>query len=117
MSVCAVEQQAVGGALVGGGVVGLRGDLAEHDVWRIEATQAIDPIQQFVGHTMHHLAVLAMNVGMQATEIGHSGRGPHAAKEAVALDQQGLASMCRGCRGRGNSRRSAAQDDDLVFAG
>ena len=63
------EQQIVGRAFVGRGVVGLRLDLAERDMRLVQAAEPVDARQQFVGDAVHHLAVLAMDVGMQPAEV------------------------------------------------
>ena len=84
------EQQVVGRALVGGGVVGLRRDLAEYAVRRVEAAEPVDAREQFVGDAVHDLPDLAVHVGVQSAEIGDAGGGAHAAEKAVAFDQQHL---------------------------
>ena len=110
------EQQIVGRAFVGRGVVGLRLDLAERDMRLVQAAEPVDARQQFVGDAVHHLAVLAVDVGVQAAERGDAGGGAHAAEKAVALDHQRLAAVRRGrCRGR-DAGRSAAQHHHVVFA-
>ena len=98
------EQEIVGRAFVGRGVVGLRLDLAERDMRLVQAAEPVDARQQLVGDAMHHLAVLAMDVGMQPAERGDAGGGAHAAEEAVALDQQGLAAQRCGRRRRPRCR-------------
>ena len=50
------EQQIVGGAFVGGGVVGLRLDLAERHMRLVQPAEPVDARQQLVGDAMHHLA-------------------------------------------------------------
>ena len=57
------------------------------------------------------------HVGVQAAEIGDAGGGAHAAEEAVALDQQGLAARCAAAAGGGGDAGGpAAEDDDFVVA-
>ena len=90
-----VEQQRVGGALEGGGVVGLGVDPAEDQVRLVQAAERAHPRQQVVGDAVHHLDDLAVHVGVQAAEVGHAGGGAHAAEEAVALDQQGAGAVPR----------------------
>ena len=110
------QQQIVGRAFIGGGVVGLRLDLAEHQMRRVQAAEPVDARQQFVGDAVHDLFDLAMHIGVQAAEIGDAGGGAHAAEKAVALDQQHAAAMhAGGGRGR-DPGRSAAQHHDIVFA-
>ena len=110
------EQQIVGRALVGRGVVGLRLDLAERHMRLVQAAEPVDPRQQFIGDAVHHLAVLAMDVGIEPAEAGDAGGGAHAAEEAVALDHQRLAAERRGrCSGR-DAGRPAAQHHHVVFA-
>ena len=52
-----VEQQRVGGALEGGGVVGLGVDPAEDQVRLVQAVELAHPLQQVVGDAVHHLAI------------------------------------------------------------
>ena len=54
----------------------------------VQPAQGAHALQQFVGHAVHHLADLAVHVGVQAAEVGDARRRAHAAEEAVALDQQ-----------------------------
>ncbi len=91
MSSALAEQEIVGGAFVGRGVVGLRLDLAERDMRLVQAAEPVDACEQFVGDAVHHLTVLAMHIGVQPAERGDAGGGAHAAEKAVALDQQRLA--------------------------
>src|SRR5437879_82183 len=59
---------------------------------------------------------LAIDIGMQPAKIRHARGRAHAAEEAVALDQQ-RAPPCARSRDSGrNARRSAAEDDDFIFA-
>jgi hypothetical protein len=68
----------------------LRGDpAAEQEVRLVQAVQGAHALQQLVGQAVHHLADLAVHIGVQAAEVGDAGRRAHAAEEAVALDQQG----------------------------
>ena len=88
-------EQFVGRDLVGGGVVGLGEDLAEDQMRRVEAVQMIDPRQQLGRHALHQPVGLAVDIAMQTAEVGDAGSRAHAAKEAVALDQQRLPSRAR----------------------
>ena len=102
--------------LVGRGVVGLRKDLAEDQMRRVEPVEPVDPCEQIGGDALHHPMHLAMNIGMQPAEIGDAGGGAHAAEKAVALDQQrappGPRGGDRGC----NAGRPAAEHGDFIFA-
>ena len=80
-------QEIVGRDLVGRGVVGLRQNLAEHQMRRVQPAEPVDPAEQFGGDALHHAMHLAMDIGMQPAEIRHPRRRPHAAEKAVALDQ------------------------------
>ena len=84
------RQQFVGCDLVGRGVIGLGKDLAEDQMWRVEAVQMINPRQQVGRHALHQPDGLAVNIAMQAAEIGDACRGAHAAEKAIALDQECL---------------------------
>ncbi len=83
---------------------------------RVQAAQRIDARQQFGGHAVHHLADLAVHVGMQAAEVGDAGRRAHAAEKAVALHQQGAAAGLRGGGRGGHAGRAAAEHDHVVLA-
>ena len=108
---------AVGRAFIGGGVVGLRAGLAEHQMRLVQAAESVDAREQIVGDAVHHLLDLAEHIGVQPAEIGHAGGGAHAAEEAVALDQHHLAAVLGGRRRGGDAGRAAAKHDDLVIAG
>ena len=82
------DQQRVGRALERGHVVGLRVDLPEDQVRLVEPVERAHAIEQLVGDAVHHLADLAVHVGVQAAEVGDAGGRAHAAEKAVALDQQ-----------------------------
>jgi hypothetical protein len=110
------EQKVVGGALVGRGVVGLRLDLAERHMRRIEPAEPVDARQEFIGDAMHHLAVLAVDIGVQPAERGHAGSRAHAAKETVTFDHERLAAERGRRRGRRDASRPAAQHDHVVLA-
>ncbi len=110
------REQFVGCDLVGCGVIGLGEDLAEDQMWRIKAVQMIDPRQQVGRHALHQPDGLAVNIAMQAAEIGDAGCCPHAAEKAVALDQQRAAAGARGSHGRGDARGSATENGDFIFA-
>jgi 3-methyl-2-oxobutanoate hydroxymethyltransferase len=110
------EQEIIGRALVRRGVVGLRLDLAECHMRLVQAPEPVDPRQQFICDAVHHLAMLAMDVGIEPAEAGDAGGGPHAPEEAVALDHQRLAAeRRRRCSGR-DAGRPAAQHHNVVFA-
>ena len=112
---CAAKQ-IVRRDLVGRGVVGLRKDLAENQMRLVQPVEPVDAIQQVGGDALHHAMHLAMDVGMQPAEIGDARGRAHAAEKAIALDQQRAASGPRGRNRRRNARRSAAEDDDFIFA-
>ncbi len=65
---------------------------------------------------MHHLANLAVHVGVQAAEVGDARRRAHAAEEAVALDQQRALPGPRGSSGGRDAGRAAAQHHDIELA-
>ena len=58
----------------------------------------------------------AMDIGMQAAEIGNPRRRPHAAEKAIALDQQGAPSRARRSHRRCDPGGSTAEDYDFIFA-
>jgi len=72
----ACKQQVVGRAFVGGGVVGLRLRLAEHEMRRVQPAEPVDARQDFVGDAVHHLADVAMHIGVEPAEIGHAAAVP-----------------------------------------
>ena len=109
-------QQIVGRDLVGRGVIGLRQDLAEDQMRRVEPAEPVDPRQQIGGDALHHPVHLAMNIGMQPAEIGHARGGAHAAEKAVALDQQRAPAGPRGGDRGGDAGRPAAEHGDFIFA-
>ncbi|MEY9731077.1 hypothetical protein ABIA07_006978 [Bradyrhizobium yuanmingense] len=109
-------EQLVGRDLVGGGVIGLGKNLAEDQMRRVEAVQAIDPRQQLRRQSLHQPPVLAMDIAVEAAEIGDAGRCAHAAEKAVALDQQRLPPRARRCGRRHDAGRPAAEHDDFIFA-
>ena len=112
----APEQHLVGRAFVGRGVVGLRHGAAEDRVGRVEAVEAGETREQFVGDAMHDLADLAVHIGVKSAEIGDARRRPHAAKKAVALDEQRAPPERAGRSRRGDAGRAAAEHDDVVFS-
>lgn len=109
-------EQLVGRDLVGRGVIGLGEHLAEDQMRRVETAQMIDPRQQLRRHALHQPPVLAVDVAVQAAEIGDASRRPHAAEEAVALDQQRGPPGARGGGRSDDAGRPAAEHDDFVFA-
>ena len=109
-------QQIVGRDLVGRGVIGLRQDLAEDQMRRVEPAEPVDPRQQLGGDALHHPVHLAENIGVQPAEIGHARRRPHAAEKAVALDQQRAPPRARGSHRGGDAGGAAAEHDDFIFA-
>ena len=111
-----LEKQRIGGAFEGRRVVGLGVDLAEDEVRLAQAAQGPHALEQVVGDAMHHLPDVAMDVGMQAAEIGDAGGGAHAAEKSVALDQQRVGAMAGRRRGGGDAGGSSAEHDDVVFA-
>src|SRR5687768_1046867 len=105
-----LEQQLVGGDLVGRDVVGLRVDAAAHRSVRLgEPVHAPQPLEHVVADAVDHLPVLAVHVGVQAAEGRETGRRAGAAEKAVALDQRRGASCAAGGDGRGDAGRAAAQ--------
>jgi hypothetical protein len=82
----------------------------------VQAVQGAHALQQLVGQAVHHLADLAMHIGVQAAEVGHASRRAHAAEKAVALDQQRALAGPRGRGGRGDARGAAAQHHDVEGA-
>ncbi len=109
-------KEIVGGDLVGGGVIGLRKNLAEDQMRLVQPVEPIDPRQQVGSDALHHPMHLAMDVGMQPAEIGDAGGRPHAAEEAVAFDQQRAPPRARRRHCRRDPRRPAAEHGDFVFA-
>jgi hypothetical protein len=70
-------------------------DAAEDEVRIVEPVERAHAVEQVVGHAVHHLADLAVDVGVQAAEVGHARRGAHAAEEAVALDHDRASAVAR----------------------
>ena len=116
MSTLCAAKQIVRRDLVGGGVIGLRENLAEDQVRRVQPVEPVDPRQEIGSDALHHPMHLAMNIGMQPAEIRHPGRRAHAAEKAVALDQQRAAAGARGSDRSGDAGRTAAQHGDFIFA-
>ena len=116
MSTWWLASEIVGGDLVGGGVIGLRQYLAENEMRRVEPAEPVDPRQEIGGDALHHSVHLAMDIGVQPAEIGHSRRRAHAAEEAIALDQQRAAPRPRGSHRGGNAGGAAAEHRNFVFA-
>jgi hypothetical protein len=109
-------EQVVGRDLVGRGVIGLREDLSENEMRRVQPAEPVDSIKQFGGNALHHPMHLAMDIGMQPAEIRHARGRAHAAEETIAFDQQGAAARARSGDGGGDAGRSAAQHRDVIFA-
>ncbi|MGY4283816.1 hypothetical protein ACVWXO_003036 [Bradyrhizobium sp. LM2.7] len=109
-------EKLIGRNLVGRGVIGLGEDLAEDQMRRVEAVQAIDSRQQFGRHALHQPVRLAVDVTVKAAKVGDAGGGSHAAEEAVALDQQRPPSGARSGCCRHDAGRAAAENDDFIFA-
>ncbi|KAG0924414.1 hypothetical protein G6F31_019121 [Rhizopus arrhizus] len=76
--------QAVGRALEGRDVVGLGVDLAQDQMRIIQPVHGAHAVQQVVGHAVHDLADVAVDVGVQPAEVRDACRRAHAAQEAVA---------------------------------
>ncbi len=104
-----IGQQRIGGALERRHVVGLRVDLAEHQMRFVQAIEPAHPHQQVIRDAMHDLADVAKHVGMQAAEVRHAGGGAHPAEEAVAFGQQHPRAIAGGCRGCADAGGAAAQ--------
>ncbi len=83
---------------------------------RVEPAETIDPRQQIGSHALHHPTRLAMDIGVQATEIRDAGCGSHAAEKTIPLDQQRATPGARGSHRRRDARRPAAKDRDFIFA-
>ncbi|MNV85917.1 hypothetical protein D3C71_1799030 [compost metagenome] len=83
----AVLHHAVGRAFEGGYVIGLGVDLAQDQVRIVQPVHRAHAVQQVVGHAVHHLPDIAVDVGMQPAEVRHPGRRAHAAQETVAFHQ------------------------------
>ena len=112
----ASNEQIVSGRFVSGGVVGEPLGLAEDEMRRVEAAEPVDACQEVVGHTVHDLADIAVNVSEQAAERGDAGGGPGSTEKAVPLDQDGLATLRRRRGGGCDTGRSAAKNNNLVVA-
>ena len=110
------QQQIVGGDLVGRGVVGLRQNLSQDKMRRVEPAETIDTIKQIGRDALRHPMHLAMDIGMQPAEIRHPRRRPHAAEKAIALDQQRAAPRASRSHRCGDPGRSAAEHDHFIFA-
>jgi hypothetical protein len=91
----AAHEQIVGSGLVGGGVVGKPLGLAEDEMRCIEAAEPVDACQEIVGHTMHDLADIAVNIGEQPAERGDARGGPGSAEKSIPFNQNGLATLRR----------------------
>jgi hypothetical protein len=83
---------------------------------RVEPVEPADPCEQIGSDTLHHPTHLAMNIGVQPAKVCHAGSRAHAAKKAVALDQQRAPAGPRGSHGRGDAGWSATEDRDFIFA-
>jgi hypothetical protein len=110
------QQQLIGRALVGWDVVGAHADAALQAVLRrIESTEPLDALEQLVDQAVHQLHRLAVELAVQASEVGDAARGAHAAEEPVALDQQRARAMPRGARRGRKARRAAADHRHVGF--
>jgi hypothetical protein len=109
-------EQIVGRDLVGRGVVGLRENLAEDQMRRVQSAEPVDAREQFGRDALHDAMHPAMNIGMQPAEIGHARGRSHAAEKAVALDQERPPPGARSSDRGGNAGRTAAEHDDFIFA-
>ena len=109
-------EQIVGRDLVGRGVVGLRKNLAEDQMRRVQPAEPVDPREQLGGDALHHPMHLAIDIGMQPAEIRHARGRAHAAEKAIALDQQRAPPRPRGGDGSGDAGRSAAEHGDFILA-
>ena len=109
------EQHVVGGALVGGHVIGLRLGLAEDGVRLIQAAEGGDACEQVIGDTVHDAPDVAVHIGEQAAKIGYAGGRAHAAEKTVALHQQRRGARAGRRRGGGDAGRSTAQHHDIGF--
>jgi hypothetical protein len=110
------QEQIVGGDLVGRGVIGLRQNLSENQMRRVEPAEPIDAIEQIRRNAPHHPMHLAKNIGVQPAEIRDTRRGAHAAEEPITLDQQRAAARARRSHRRSDAGGPAAEDNDFIFA-
>jgi len=83
-------QEIVGRDLVGRGVVGLRQDLAEHQMAALfRPVEPVDAIEQLGGYALHHPVHLAMDIGMQHRRSSSTPAAvPIPPRKPIALDQQ-----------------------------
>ena len=109
-------EQIVGRDLVGCGVIGLRQNLAEDQMRRVQPAEPVNAVKQVRRNPLHHPAHLAMHIGMQPAEIGDARGCPHAAEKAVTLDQERTPTRARGGYRRGYAGGAATEDSDFVFA-
>ena len=111
------QHELVGSDLEGRVVVGLRGDPpAEQPMRLVEPVQRAHAIEQLVGQAVHHLADLAVHVGVQAAEVGHTRGRAHAAQKTVTLHQQRALPGARGSGRGGDAGRPAAEHHDVEMA-
>src|SRR6476646_7406243 len=83
-----VGEQLIGDQLVRRDVVSLRLDTAAQErMRRGKRVHAFEPREHLVGDAMHHLSVLALDLGMQAAEVGEARRRARAAEKAVELHE------------------------------
>jgi hypothetical protein len=110
------QQQIVGRDLVGRGVVGLRQNLSQDKMRRVEPAETIDTRQEIGRNAPHHAMHLAMDIGVQPAEIRHARRRAHAAEKPITLDQQRASPRPRRGHGGCDAGGSAAEDDDFILA-
>ncbi|MNL59832.1 hypothetical protein D3C87_1835900 [compost metagenome] len=91
-------------------------DLAQDQVRVVQAVHGAHAVEQLVGHAVHHLADVAVDVGVQPAEIGHAGGGAHAAQKAVAFHEQHACAIAGRAGGGQHAGRAAAQHHDVEFA-
>ena len=116
MSTLWLRQQIVGRDLVGRGVIGLRKNLAEHQMRRVQPAEPVDARQQLGRDALHQPTHLAMHIGMQPAEIRHPRGGAHAAEKAIALDQQRPPPGAGGGDRSRDAGRPAAEHGDFILA-
>ncbi|KAG1377550.1 hypothetical protein G6F59_018165 [Rhizopus arrhizus] len=83
----------------------------------IQPVHGAHAVQQVVGHAVHDLADVAVDVGVQPAEVRAACRRAHAAQEAVAFHQQYAGAIAGGAGGSQPAGRAAAQHHDLLAIG
>jgi hypothetical protein len=111
------DEELVGRHLVCRHVVGLRHDLAvQRQVRRIDGIHFLQPLDHLIGDAVNDLAMLAMDIGVQAAEIRKARGRASPAEKTVALDQQRRMAAARRGRGSRDAGRTAAGDHHVELA-